>query len=134
MNQETQNAQEINVEAAGQSGANGQSGATAGNWLKRMRAPGMELTYSMQKRHIPDVSSASGGAGGASGNTKNAGSATPSGGAAPLPEGGAQDVMACNGSCRVRYFDLAVGMAAVLVLCGMAKCWIGGCRCLKKMF
>ncbi len=148
MDQQTQNANEIEKQTA-QTGGTTTAGNPAGtqspeNWLKRMRAPGMEINYSLQKRHIPDVSNAQGngqntGTAGRAGQSAGTPSPSPSGNAqdptASIPGNGARDTMSCGGSCRVRYFDLAVGMAVALMACAMFKCCMGCCRCMKrKMF
>ncbi len=116
-------------------------------WLRKLRAPGMALSYSLEKRHIPDMDAQKGSrAGGqkasqaASQGGQSGQSGAKNGGQLnghPTAGGGtgAYDTMQASGACAVRYFDLAVGAAALLVLCGMVKCVCGCCRCMKyKMF
>lgn len=104
-------------------------------WLSCLRKSGMSLTYSMQKRHIPDMDQAqsaqSGGqTGGQSGGQSDGQAQNTSSGQGNQQSAGTSDTVTCSGSCSVRYFDLAVGAMLVLTVCGMLK----GLRCMKRWF
>lgn len=107
--------------------------ASARGWLSCLRKSGMSLTYSLQKRHIPDMdqpqSAQSGGqnSGQSQGNSQGNNTSSAQGNQQTT---GASDTMTCSGSCSVRYFDLAVGAILVMTVCGILK----GCRCMKKWF
>ncbi len=112
------------------------------DWVACMRKAGISLTYSLKKEHIPDMNAAptgmaapttSGGRsagqsdGQASGNA--GGTCTGrSGGQAPV---GSVDNMSASGTCRIRYFDLALGAMGIFAACMLVKC----CCCMKhKLF
>ncbi len=105
------------------------------DWLSCLRKPGMTLSYSVEKRHVADMDAPRaeprGGQMSCSdkGNTNQSGNPGKSGGTRAT---GAADTMACSGTCAVRYFDLAVGGALILAFCGVLKCCLGCCRCVKK--
>lgn len=137
MEEQAQQAQNIKQNINEQAGAQSATETpSATGWWKRMRAPGVALTYSMEKRHVPDVDaekSASGGQKNAGNNSSSNGNGNSNGQSKQASAGsGASNVMQCNGSCTVRYFDLAVGAVAMLMLCGMMKCVCGCCRCMKR--
>ena len=111
-------------------------------WLSCLRKSGMSLTYSMQKRHIPDMDqpqSAQGGQNGGQNGGQTGGQTdgqsdgqaqNASSGQGNQQSAGTSDTVTCSGSCSVRYFDLAVGAMLVLTVCGMLK----GLRCMKRWF
>ncbi len=110
-------------------------------WLRCLRAPGMELTYSMQKRHIPDMDTekqqAPGGQAGGkpakgSNQSPSAESSSTAATGNQADPNGQPGSMQCAGSCRVRYFDLAVGAMVALAVGCMMKCMLGCCRCMKR--
>ncbi len=88
------------------------------DWIACMRKAGIALTYSLEKRHIPDMSRPD--------NTSCGGSA--SSGKAPV---GSIDTMTASGTCRIRYFDLILGSMAILSACALIKCC---CSMKRKMF
>ena len=92
-------------------------------WLSCLRKSGMSLTYSMQKRHIPDMDQPQSAQNGGQDGEKNASSDKGN-----QQSAGASDTMTCSGSCSIRYFDLAVGAMLVLTVCGILK----GCRCMRR--
>ncbi len=104
-------------------------------WLSCLRKSGMSITYSMEKRHIPDMSKPRQDANTCCASSQNRGgqdrgndssAKAPSNGQTT----GASDTMTCSGTCAIRYFDLAVGAVLVLTVCGILK----GCRLMKKWF
>ena len=98
--------------------------ASTCGWISCLRKSGMSLTYSLQKRHIPDMDQARSAQGGQSDqNGQNASS-----GQGNQQSAGTSDTMTCSGSCSIRYFDLAVGAMLVLTVCGILK----GCRCMRR--
>ena len=105
-------------------------------WLSCLRKSGMSLTYSMQKRHIPDMDqpqSAQGGqnggqTGGQTGGQSDGQAQNASSDKGNQQSTGTSDTMTCSGSCSIRYFDLAVGAMLVLTVCGILK----GCRCMRR--
>ncbi len=77
------------------------------DWIACMRKAGIALTYSLEKRHIPDMSRPD--------NTSC----------------GSIDTMTASGTCRIRYFDLILGSMAILSACALIKCC---CSMKRKMF
>ena len=108
--------------------------ASVCGWLSCLRKSGMSLTYSLQKRHIPDMDQPQSAQGCQNGG-HNGGQSVGNGQNASSGDGnpqttGTSDTMTCSGSCSIRYFDLAVGAMLVLTVCGILK----GCRCMKRWF
>ena len=95
-------------------------------WIKCLRAPAMSLSISMDKQHIPnyDAEKASSSAG-ASGNGKSGGGSQ---------AGGAEAGTSFSHRCTVRYFDLALGAVAVLLLSCLCKTCTGCKRAIKRWF
>lgn len=105
--------------------------ASTCGWISCLRKSGMSLTYSVQKRHIPDMDQAqSAQSGGQTGGQSDQNGQNASSGQGSQQTAGASDTMTCSGSCSIRYFDLAVGAILVLSVCGMLK----GLRCMKRWF
>lgn len=107
--------------------------ASACGWISCLRKSGMSISYSIDKRHVPDMDQPQGNQSGGSqqnaqnksqGNSQGSGQ----GGSQSGSQGGASDTMTCSGSCSVRYFDLAVGAMLLLVACGLYK----GLRSMKR--
>lgn len=82
------------------------------DWLGCLRTSGVSLSYSVEKRHIPDVD--------AEGQRD----------AAPA-HGQNRDTMTLGGELKVRYFDLALGIVGLL----LAGCALKGlCRIGRHLF
>ena len=91
-------------------------------WIKCLRAPAMSLSISMEKRHIPDYDST-----GAKSNESNAS------GASEKPAASTEG-MSFSHRCTVRYFDLALGVVAVILLGCLCKTCTGCKRAMKRWF
>ncbi len=114
-------------------------------WIKCLRGPGMALTYSMEKRHIPNMdvekqaraqadtqnTTPSGGASSGKNGVQSSGTTSTSAVGTVKEQPG---TMQCAGVCEVRYFDLAVGAMLALTVGCMLACLRGCCRCIKKKF
>ena len=94
-------------------------------WIKCLRAPAMSLSISMKKRHIPDYDSA--GAESSEDSESNASGASEK--QAESTEG-----MSFSHHCTVRYFDLALGAVAVMLLGCLCKTCTGCKRMMKRWF
>ena len=88
-----------------------------GAWLICLRKPALSMQYSLQKRHVPDLDTDSGGQQASSTPTANTNQA-----------GKNSDVMGLNGDFTIRYFDLAMGLLGL----SMLACFIKGCACIKR--
>ncbi len=104
------------------------------DWISCMRKAGISLTYSLEKRHIPDMnqppSASSGGkkSGGPAGNPAPSSADSDAQIASTI---GSIDTMTASGTCRIRYFDLILGAVGIFAGCVLIKC----CCCMKrKMF
>ena len=100
-------------------------------WLKCLRKPALSMQYSIQKRHIPDLDTDTGGQ--SSGNNSPSAQNPPSaqGGQSPSPsakKGQNSDTMSLSGGFTIRYFDFALGVLGLMV----AGCLWKGCCFLKK--
>ncbi len=108
------------------------------NWLQCLRTPGISLSYTIKKQHIPDMtasstSSTKGNGGNTSEETVAENNTTCR--ACNTSATDTKDQMTLSGDLRVRYFDLAVGALGILTACALLKLCMGGCRCIcKKMF
>jgi hypothetical protein len=94
-------------------------------WIKCLRAPAMSLSITMDKRHIPNYDAA--GAEGNEGSESNASGASEK--QAESTEG-----MSFSHRCTVRYFDLALGAVAVMLLGCLCKTCTGCKRMMKRWF
>ena len=106
-------------------------------WIKCLRAPAMSLSISVDKQHIPnyDASSAQGKNGsGGSGSSQSSSSQTSNSQASNSQAGGTQAGMSFSHHCTVRYFDLALGAVAVLLLGCLCKTCTGCRRAMKRWF
>ncbi len=90
-------------------------------WIKCLRAPAMSLSVSVDKQHIPNYDAAQGG----NGLKSTQASGTQASGA----EG-----MSFSHRCTVRYFDLALGAVAVMLLGCLFKTCTGCKRAMKRWF
>ncbi len=104
------------------------------NWLSCLRKPGMTVSYSLEKRHISDMNaprrdSECGRMSSDQSRNASIGASRSDGDGKKI---GATDTVRCSGTCAIRYFDLAVGAALILTLCGLLKGCLGCCRCVKK--
>lgn len=82
------------------------------DWLGCLRTSGVSLSYSVEKRHIPDVNS--------DGRAES-----------PPAHGQNRDTMTLGGELKVRYFDLALGIVGLL----LAGCALKGlCRIGRHLF
>ena len=102
-------------------------------WLKCLRKPALSMQYSIQKRHIPDLDTDTGGQ--SSGNNSPSAQNPPSaqGGQSPSPsakKGQNSDTMSLSGGFTIRYFDFALGILGLMVAGILVK---GGCRLKKKL-
>ena len=155
-NQNASSAEQHSQQSGGQAAQTAGGGTAAGNctapdmmtllgqtslpsgtcgWLSCLRKSGMSLTYSMEKRHIPDMDKPRRDASASCASGKNNQNGGQGDSNAQSDKGnrqttGASDTMTCSGSCAIRYFDLAVGAILVLTVCGILK----GCRHMKKWF
>ena len=105
-------------------------------WIKCLRAPAMSLSITMDKRHIPnyDAEKTSGTAG-ASGNEKiGTGSGGSQASGTSAEQAGNAEGMSFSHRCTVRYFDLALGTVAVLLLGCLCKTCTGCKRAMKRWF
>lgn len=99
--------------------------AKAAPWLACLRKPAISLSYTLEKRHVPDIT--------ASSNQPNAGQdggkSSALSGSKGTSQGDSQgtcgcrcssgvnsDVMQCTGSCTIRYFDLLMGAMGLVAL------------------
>lgn len=91
-------------------------------WIKCLRAPAMSLSISMEKRHIPnyDITGAEGNEGNPNGSGERQAKGT--------------EKMSFSHRCTVRYFDLALGAVAVLLLGCLCKTCTGCKRAMKRWF
>ena len=91
-------------------------------WIKCLRAPAMSLSISMEKRHIPNYDIA-----GAEGNEGN-----PNGSGERQAKG--TEKMSFYHRCTMRYFDLALGVVAVMLVGCLCKTCTGCKRTMKRWF
>ncbi len=85
-------------------------------WIKCLRAPALSMRYSIQKRHVPDLDTHTGGQGQSPSPTAQ--------------QGKNSDTMDMTGGFTIRYFDFALGVLGLMV----AGClWKGCCRLKKKL-
>ena len=89
-------------------------------WLKCLRKPALSMQYSIQKRHVPDLDTDTGGQ---KATTKQEQST-------PAAKGQTSDVMDVMGGFTIRYFDFALGILGLMVAGILVK---GGCRLKKKL-
>ncbi len=107
------------------------------NWIACMRKAGISLTYSLEKKHIADMNHPQASEPSSSDNSTDARAGSQSGaqhkpraGASPnsaVPQEantpvGSIDAMTVSGTCRIRYFDLALGALGILSACCLIKC------------
>jgi len=105
-------------------------------WIKCLRAPAMSLSITVDKRHIPnyDAEKASGTAG-ASGSAKGeSGSGGSQASGTNAGQAGNAEGMSFSHRCTVRYFDLALGAVAVMLLGCLCKTCTGCKRAMKRWF
>ncbi len=105
-------------------------------WIKCLRAPAMSLSISMEKRHIPnyDTEKASGSAE-SSGNGKSGnGSGSLQASGTTSGQAGGAEGMSFSHRCTVRYFDLALGAVAVMLVGCLCKTCTGCKRAMKRWF
>ena len=94
-------------------------------WIKCLRAPAMSLSVSMEKRHIPDYDSA--GAECSADSESNASGASEK-------QARSTERMSFSHRCTVRYFDLALGVVAVMLVGCLCKTCTGCKRAMKRWF
>ena len=88
-------------------------------WIKCLRAPAMSLSISMEKQHIPNYDTA-----GAESCSNDSGEKQAKG----------TEKMSFSHRCTVRYFDLALGAIAVMLLGCLCKTCTGCKRAMKRWF
>lgn len=97
------------------------------NWLRCLRTPGISMTYTLQKKHIPDMEIADTAADTAASSSGDSTSTV------PANSTDTTDIMNVSGTLRARYFDLAVGALAIVAGCMLIKGCLCGCKCLKRL-
>lgn len=90
-------------------------------WIKCLRAPAMSLSISMDKQHIPNYDASQG---------ENESINSPVKGA----QTGNSKGTSFTHNCTVRYFDLALGAVAVLLVGCLCKTCTGCKRAMKRWF
>ncbi len=101
------------------------------DWITCMRKAGISLSYSLEKRHIPDMKrdAQASASTGRTAQKSSDGATSGASGTQTAPAVGSIDTMTVSGTCRIRYFDLALGAMALLAASVMVKC----CCCMKKL-